>query len=63
MPTYFKFLTILMFNIFLDEHVDVAIIEVGIGGLYDCTNIVRNPVCVGITSLGLDSYFFTGKYC
>ena len=54
MPTYFKFLTILMFKIFLDTKVDVAIIEVGIGGLKDCTNIVRNPVCVGITSLALD---------
>ncbi|XP_050577675.1 folylpolyglutamate synthase, mitochondrial isoform X3 [Bombus affinis] len=61
MPTYFKFLTILMFNIFLDEHVDVAIIEVGIGGLYDCTNIVRNPVCVGITSLGLDHTSLLGN--
>ncbi|XP_017880747.1 folylpolyglutamate synthase, mitochondrial isoform X2 [Ceratina calcarata] len=54
MPMYFKFLTILMFNIFLDENVDVAIIEVGIGGLYDSTNVVRNPVCVGITSLALE---------
>nr|XP_033340628.1 folylpolyglutamate synthase, mitochondrial-like isoform X1 [Megalopta genalis]XP_033340708.1 folylpolyglutamate synthase, mitochondrial-like isoform X1 [Megalopta genalis] len=54
MPMYFKFLTLLMFKIFLDLKVDVAIIEVGIGGLYDCTNIIRNPVCVGITSLALD---------
>ncbi|XP_031849523.1 folylpolyglutamate synthase 1 isoform X2 [Nomia melanderi] len=54
MPTYFNFLTILMFNIFLDLNIDVAVIEVGIGGLKDCTNIVRNPVCVGITSLALD---------
>ncbi|XP_033184820.1 folylpolyglutamate synthase 1 isoform X1 [Bombus vancouverensis nearcticus] len=61
MPTYFKFLTILMFNTFLDEHVDVAIIEVGIGGLYDCTNIIRNPVCVGITSLGLDHTSLLGN--
>ncbi|XP_016911006.1 folylpolyglutamate synthase, mitochondrial isoform X3 [Apis cerana] len=61
MPAYFNFLTILMFNVFLDEHVDVAIIEVGIGGLYDCTNIVRNPVCVGITSLGLDHTSLLGN--
>ncbi|XP_029039439.1 folylpolyglutamate synthase, mitochondrial-like isoform X2 [Osmia bicornis bicornis] len=54
MPTYFKFITILMFNVFLDANVDVAIIEVGIGGENDCTNIVRNTVCVGITSLALD---------
>ncbi|XP_043275007.1 folylpolyglutamate synthase, mitochondrial isoform X1 [Venturia canescens] len=54
MPPYFKFLTLLMFHILMQEPVDVAIIEVGIGGEHDCTNIVRNPVCVGITSLGFD---------
>ncbi|KAG7202509.1 hypothetical protein KM043_017072 [Ampulex compressa] len=47
MPTYFKFLTVLMFNIFLEENIDVAIIEVGIGGEYDCTNIIRRPLCIG----------------
>lgn len=54
MPPYFKFLTLMAFNVFLAEKVDVAIVEVGIGGLYDCTNIVRNTRTVGITSLGLD---------
>ncbi|XP_011500485.1 PREDICTED: folylpolyglutamate synthase, mitochondrial-like isoform X2 [Ceratosolen solmsi marchali] len=54
MPPYFKFLTILMFHIFIKENVDVAIIEVGIGGELDCTNIVRNSVCTGIARLGLD---------
>ena len=46
-PPYFKFLTILAFNIFWREKVDVAIIEVGIGGSYDCTNIIRNPTVCG----------------
>lgn len=41
MPPYFKFLTILAYNVFLYEKVDVAIVEVGIGGEHDCTNIVR----------------------
>ncbi|KAG8228631.1 hypothetical protein J437_LFUL008282 [Ladona fulva] len=40
MPPYFKFLTVLAFNVFIKEGVDVAIIEVGIGGEYDCTNII-----------------------
>ncbi|CAK9810270.1 Folylpolyglutamate synthase, mitochondrial [Anthophora plagiata] len=61
MPTYFRFLTILMFEIFLNEDIDVAIIETGIGGLYDCTNIVRNPVCVGITSLALEHTSLLGN--
>lgn len=41
MPAYFKFLTVMAFYIFLKEKVDVAVIEVGIGGEYDCTNVVR----------------------
>lgn len=41
MPAYFKFLTVMAFNVFLKEQVDVAIIEVGIGGEYDCTNCIR----------------------
>lgn len=54
MPTYFKFLTILAFHVFINSDIDVAILEVGIGGEYDCTNVVRNPICVGVTSLGLE---------
>ncbi|XP_076258767.1 folylpolyglutamate synthase, mitochondrial-like isoform X2 [Rhynchophorus ferrugineus] len=38
----------------LEEKVDVAVIEVGIGGEYDNTNIIRNPYVVGITPLDLD---------
>ncbi|EDV47283.1 folylpolyglutamate synthase, mitochondrial isoform X2 [Drosophila erecta] len=54
MPAYFKFLTILGFHVFIAENVDVVILEVGIGGEHDCTNIVRNVRTVGITSLGLE---------
>lgn len=61
MPTYFKFLTILMFHVFLEANVDVAIIEVGIGGELDCTNILRNPICVGVTSLGLEHTSLLGN--
>ncbi|XP_059619847.1 folylpolyglutamate synthase, mitochondrial [Phlebotomus argentipes] len=61
MPTYFKFLTIMAFNVFLEENVDVAIVEVGIGGEYDCTNIVRHTKTVGITSLGLDHTHILGN--
>ena len=34
--------------------VDVAVVEVGIGGGHDCTNVVRNPVVSGIAMLGLE---------
>ncbi|RDD38678.1 Folylpolyglutamate synthase, mitochondrial [Trichoplax sp. H2] len=61
MPSYFKFLTVLAFYIFFCEKVDVSIIEVGIGGTYDCTNAIRNPVACGISSLGLDHTAILGK--
>ncbi|XP_070706502.1 folylpolyglutamate synthase, mitochondrial [Pempheris klunzingeri] len=54
MPAYFRFLTILAFHVFLQEKVDVAVIEVGIGGAYDCTNIIRRPWVCGISSLDID---------
>lgn len=61
MPAYFKFLTVMAFNVFIKEQVDVAIVEVGIGGEYDCTNCIRNPSIVGITSLGLDHTKLLGE--
>lgn len=54
LPSYFKFLQIMAFYIFVREKVDVAIVEVGIGGEYDSTNIIRNTEVVGITSLQLE---------
>uniref|UniRef100_G1M964 Folylpolyglutamate synthase n=1 Tax=Ailuropoda melanoleuca TaxID=9646 RepID=G1M964_AILME len=37
-----------------ETKVDLAVVEVGIGGAYDCTNIIRKPVVCGISSLGID---------
>ncbi|KAI8116805.1 hypothetical protein FF38_05668 [Lucilia cuprina] len=54
MPAYFKFLTVLSFHVYLGEKVDVVILEVGIGGELDCTNVVPNTKTVGISSLGLE---------
>ena len=33
---------------------DVAIVEVGIGGAHDCTNVIKNPVVSGIAMLGIE---------
>lgn len=54
MPALFQFLTLLAFKIFIEEEVDVAIIEVGLGGTYDSTNVIEEPIVCGITSLGMD---------
>ena len=46
MPTYFRFLTLMAFKVFLHEGVDAAVVEVGLGGRYDATNILPRPrVC------------------
>ncbi|KAM5332140.1 folylpolyglutamate synthase, mitochondrial isoform 3-T3 [Glossophaga mutica] len=54
MPSYFRFLTLMAFHVFLQEKVDLAVVEVGIGGTYDSTNIIRKPVVCGVSSLGID---------
>lgn len=54
MPPLFQFLTVLAFKIFLHEQVDVAVIEVGLGGEKDSTNVIKEPVVCGVTSLGMD---------
>ncbi|PKA51981.1 Folylpolyglutamate synthase [Apostasia shenzhenica] len=61
MPTYFRFLTLLAFKIFIAEQVDVAILEVGLGGKFDATNVVRTPVVCGISSLGYDHMEILGN--
>ena len=53
-PVYFRFLTLMAFHAFLKQKVDAAVIECGIGGEYDSTNILTCPTVVGITSLGID---------
>ncbi|XP_032814477.2 folylpolyglutamate synthase, mitochondrial isoform X2 [Petromyzon marinus] len=61
MPAYFRFLTIMAFHVFLQEKVDLAVVEVGIGGAFDCTNIVRKPTVCGVASLGMDHMSILGN--
>ncbi|XP_051122775.1 folylpolyglutamate synthase-like isoform X2 [Andrographis paniculata] len=61
MPTYFRFLSLLAFKIFAEEQVDVAILEVGLGGKFDSTNVVESPVVCGIASLGYDHMEILGN--
>ena len=51
--SYFEIITLLAFLYFHEQKVDLALIEVGIGGLLDTTNVITGEVAV-ITSLGLD---------
>jgi dihydrofolate synthase/folylpolyglutamate synthase len=52
-PTYFEVLTALAFLEFAERNVDVAVLEVGLGGRFDATNIVRPLVSV-ITTIAKD---------
>ena len=52
-PTYFEALTAVAFLIYAEKAVDVAILECGLGGRLDATNICRPSLCV-ITRIGLD---------
>ncbi|KAI4370579.1 hypothetical protein MLD38_018920 [Melastoma candidum] len=61
MPTYFRFLSLLAFKIFADEQVDVVILEVGLGGRFDSTNVIEKPVVCGIASLGYDHMEILGN--
>lgn len=60
-PIYFRLLTLLSFHAFLSLKVSATVLEVGIGGLYDSTNIVPKPIVAGITSLGLDHQVILGN--
>ena len=51
--SYFEIITLLAFLYFHEQKVDLALIEVGIGGLLDTTNVITGEVAV-ITSVGLD---------
>jgi dihydrofolate synthase/folylpolyglutamate synthase len=52
-PTFFEIFTAIAFSHFAEEGVDVAVIETGLGGRLDSTNVVR-PMVVGLTSISLD---------
>ncbi|HXW76171.1 MAG TPA: folylpolyglutamate synthase/dihydrofolate synthase family protein [Candidatus Eremiobacteraceae bacterium] len=52
-PSYFELLVALAFRYFADEHVDIAVIEVGIGGKLDGTNVLE-PLVAVLTNVGTD---------
>ncbi|PTT77930.1 MULTISPECIES: bifunctional folylpolyglutamate synthase/dihydrofolate synthase [unclassified Chryseobacterium] len=52
-PSFFEFTTIMAFEYFHQQNVDIAIIEVGLGGRLDSTNII-NPLVAAITNVQLD---------
>ena len=58
-PSFFELTTAMAFKYFADAAVDIAIVEVGLGGRLDCTNIVQ-PVLSVVTNISLDHTQFLG---
>src|SRR5574344_268921 len=59
-PSFFEVTTAMAFNYFESQKVDVAVIEVGLGGRLDCTNIIHPDLSI-ITNIGLDHVKYLGN--
>jgi len=58
--TYFEITTAAAFLAFSRRKADVLLLEVGLGGIYDATNVVDDPAAVAITPIGIDHTQFLG---
>ena len=59
-PSFFEVTTAMAFKYFQDQHVDIAVVEVGLGGRLDCTNIIT-PILSIITNISFDHTQFLGN--
>ncbi|KEQ68254.1 Mur ligase, partial [Aureobasidium namibiae CBS 147.97] len=59
-PRYLQLLALLSFHVFISEGVDVAIYETHLGGEYDATNIVMNPIATAVTTIAEDHAHLLG---
>ena len=59
-PSFFELTTALAFKYFAEKKVDIAVVEVGLGGRLDCTNIITPELCV-ITNISFDHTQFLGN--
>lgn len=60
-PTYFEATTLMAFDHFVAEQVDVAVVEVGLGGRLDATNVFEAPLASVITNVSLDHTDILGR--
>ncbi len=59
-PTFFEVTTAMMFLYFAEKKIDYAVLEVGMGGRYDATNVAEGDICI-ITNVSLDHTEYLGK--
>lgn len=60
-PSFFEATTAVAFLAFARADADACIVEVGLGGRLDATNVIERPLACGIASLGLDHQQFLGR--
>ena len=60
-PSFFEVTTAVAFLAFARTPADAAVIEVGLGGRLDATNVIEHPVATGIAALGIDHQQFLGR--
>ncbi|MDR3617579.1 MAG: bifunctional folylpolyglutamate synthase/dihydrofolate synthase [Candidatus Obscuribacterales bacterium] len=59
--TWFEFITVLAFQYFVEQKVEISVIEVGLGGRFDATNAVGNVLVSVITNVDLDHKHILGN--
>ena len=60
-PTEFEMITAVAMQYFYNNNVDIVVLEVGLGGELDSTNVIDTPECAVITAIGLDHTEFLGE--
>jgi len=61
-PTFFEYTTAMAFQHFAESGVEVAVLEVGLGGRFDATNVVT-PMACAVTTISLDHQEYLGNSC
>ena len=59
-PTFFEFIYLMAMLWFRENHIDIAVVETGLGGRLDATNVVAKPALTVITSIGFDHMQYLG---
>lgn len=60
-PTYFEIITAIAFFIIAEEKVDIAVVEAGLGGRLDATNILKNVILTLLVSISIDHTEYLGN--
>jgi dihydrofolate synthase / folylpolyglutamate synthase len=59
--TFFEAVTVLAFDLFASREVDIAVLEVGLGGRLDATNVIEAPLACAVSRIGMDHMRILGN--